>query len=80
VNPLSTTQPIEVDKGIIDKIDVASVPFARTPPRRNIALDAYRGFVMLLMMGAVLRFSDIVHAFPTSWFWRILSYNQTHVD
>jgi heparan-alpha-glucosaminide N-acetyltransferase len=80
VNPLSTTQPIEVDKGIIDKIDVASVPFARTPPRRNIALDAYRGFVMLLMMGEVLRFSDIVHAFPTSWFWRILSYNQTHVD
>ena len=80
MNPLSTTQPIEVDKGIIDKIDVASVPFARTPPRRNIALDAYRGFVMLLMMGEVLRFSDIVHAFPTSWFWRILSYNQTHVD
>jgi heparan-alpha-glucosaminide N-acetyltransferase len=80
VNPLSTTQPIEVDKGLIDKIDVASVPFAGTAPRRNIALDAYRGFVMLLMMGEVLRFSDIAHAFPTSWFWRILSYNQTHVD
>jgi len=80
VNPLSTTQPIEVDKGLIDKVDVASVSFEGTAPRRNIALDAYRGFVMLLMMGEVLRFSDIVHAFPTSWFWRILSYNQTHVD
>ena len=79
MNPLSTTQPIEVDKGLIEKIDVASVPFARTA-RRNIALDAYRGFVMLLMMGEVLRFSDIAHAFPTSWLWRILSYNQTHVD
>lgn len=83
MNPLLTTQPAEVnevDKGPIDKVGVASVPAARTTPRRNTAIDAYRGFVMLLMMAEVLRFSEIAHAFPTSWFWRILSYNQTHVD
>jgi len=80
VNPSSTTQPIDVDNVLIDKMDVAPVPVARTAPRRNTAIDAYRGFVMLLMMGEVLRFSDIAHAFPASWFWRILSYNQTHVD
>ena len=80
MNPSSTTQPIDVDNVLTDKMDVAPVPVARTAPRRNIAIDAYRGFVMLLMMGEVLRFSDIAHAFPASWFWRILSYNQTHVD
>jgi len=80
VNPLSTTQPIEVEKTPGDRPDVTSAPVARTAPRRNIAIDAYRGFVMLLMMGEVLRFSAVAHALPTSWFWNILSYNQTHVD
>ena len=54
----------------------------RTPQSvaRNIAVDAYRGFVMLLMMGEVLQFSRISHAFPGSWFWRILAFNQTHAE
>jgi len=51
---------------------------AATP--RNVAVDAYRGFVMLLMMGEVLRFSHVAQAFPTSLFWRFLAYNQTHVE
>jgi predicted acyltransferase len=59
---------------------LASAPVAQTAPRRNIAIDSYRGFVMLLMMAEVLRFSEIARAFPSSWFWRILSFNQTHVD
>jgi len=80
VNPLSTTQPIEVGPELIDKVGVASTAVTRTASRRNIAIDAYRGFVMLLMMGEVLRFSAIAQAFPTSWFWKILSYNQSHVD
>jgi len=80
VNPLSTTQPIEPEPELIDKVGVASAPVPRTASRRNIAIDAYRGFVMLLMMGEVLRFSAIAQAFPTSWFWKILSYNQTHVE
>src|SRR6059036_1937787 len=50
------------------------------PVMRNIALDAYRGFVMFLMMAEVLRLSRVAQAFPGNWFWSILAYNQTHVE
>src|SRR5690348_11743794 len=47
---------------------------------RNVSIDAYRGLVMLLMMAEVLQLSRVSAAFPTSWFWRILALNQTHVQ
>jgi len=47
---------------------------------RNHAVDAYRGFVMLLMMAEVLQLSHVSRAFPGNWFWHVLAYNQTHVD
>src|SRR3569833_2816767 len=50
------------------------------PPPRNIAVDAYRGLVMVLMMGEVMRFADTARAFPGSTFWRILAYYQAHVE
>src|SRR5580704_13956870 len=50
------------------------------PPQRNVAVDAYRGLVMLLMMGEVLQFERVAHSFPNSFVWRLLSYNQTHVE
>jgi heparan-alpha-glucosaminide N-acetyltransferase len=46
---------------------------------RNIAVDAYRGLVMLLMMGEVLQFTAVSKALPDSWFWSILAFNQNHV-
>lgn len=49
------------------------------PPIRNVAVDAYRGLVMLLMMGEVMRFAEVARAYPGSLFWRILGYNQSHV-
>ncbi|RXS98228.1 DUF5009 domain-containing protein [Silvibacterium dinghuense] len=49
-------------------------------PKRNVAVDAYRGLVMLLMMGEVMQFAHMHQAFPDSLFWRILGYNQTHVE
>ena len=48
-------------------------------PPRNIAVDAYRGLVLLLMMGEVMRFAAVARAYPGSLFWRVLAYNQTHV-
>ena len=48
--------------------------------QRNLALDAYRGFVMLLMMAEVLRLSRVAGAYPDSVFWKVLAYNQTHVE
>jgi heparan-alpha-glucosaminide N-acetyltransferase len=52
---------------------------SRPPSSRNIAVDAYRGLVMLLMMGEVLSFPSVARAYPDSVFWRVLAYNQTHV-
>lgn len=81
MNPISPTQPLEAPTPeLLDKAPSAPVPVAKPAVRRNSAIDAYRGLVMLLMMAEVLRFSEVARAFPTSWFWKILSYNQTHVD
>lgn len=57
-----------------------TLPVDGTPARRNVAIDAYRGFVMLLMMAEVLRFSEVAQSFPGNWFWKILSFNQSHVE
>jgi heparan-alpha-glucosaminide N-acetyltransferase len=53
---------------------------APQPVARNIAVDAYRGWVMLLMMAEVLELARVAHAFPGNWFWAFLGYNQTHVE
>lgn len=50
------------------------------PATRNVAVDAYRGFVMFLMMGEVLRFARVAQAFPGNWFWSFLALEQTHVE
>lgn len=50
------------------------------PPQRNVAVDAYRGLVMLLMMGEVMQFEVVARSFPNSALWRILSFNQSHVQ
>jgi predicted acyltransferase len=56
------------------------LPAAVSIPPRNVAVDAYRGLVMLLMMGEVMQFAKVAHAFPGSVFWSVLGYSQTHVD
>ncbi|HTB15250.1 MAG TPA: hypothetical protein VK752_26945 [Bryobacteraceae bacterium] len=48
--------------------------------QRNLAVDTYRGFVMLLMMAEVLQLSHVARAYPGNWFWHVLAWNQTHVD
>lgn len=50
------------------------------PAQRNVAVDAYRGFVMLLMMAEVLRLSQLADAFPGNWLFGVLAYHQTHVE
>ena len=57
-----------------------SATLTESAPRRNIAVDAYRGLVMLLLMCEVLRFAEVSQALPTSGFWKFLAYNQEHVD
>src|SRR2546421_6692329 len=56
-----------------------ATPVVAVSPR-NVAADAYRGLVMLLMMAEVLELSRVSAAYPTSLFWKILAFNQSHVD
>src|SRR6202171_4182623 len=50
------------------------------PMGRNVSMDAYRGFVMLLMRAEVCKLSRVAAAYPASLFWKILAFNQTHVE
>jgi heparan-alpha-glucosaminide N-acetyltransferase len=43
------------------------------------AIDAFRGFVMFLMLAEVMRLWTLQQAFPSSAFWAIVAYNTTHV-
>jgi heparan-alpha-glucosaminide N-acetyltransferase len=49
-------------------------------PARNIAVDTYRGFVMLLMMAEIVQLSRVAQALPGNWFWNFVAYHQTHVE
>jgi len=49
------------------------------PPQRVSSVDAYRGFVMFLMMAEVLRLGSVAEAFPESAFWAFLDFHQSHV-
>src|SRR5215213_7707013 len=50
------------------------------PPARLGSIDAYRGFVMFLMMAEVLHLSEVARANPDSSFWKLLAYHQSHVE
>ena len=49
-------------------------------PARLASLDAYRGFVMLLMMAEVLRLKKVAQALPDSGLWQFLAWHQSHVE
>ena len=51
-----------------------------TVPVRLISMDAYRGFVMFLMMAEVLHVGRVASAFPDSAFWRFLDFDTSHVE
>lgn len=54
---------------------------ARSPfVLRLSSLDAYRGFVMFLMMAEVLHLRRVANALPDSGFWRFLAWHQSHVE
>ncbi len=52
----------------------------KTRMARNVAVDAYRGFVMLLMMAEVLQLARVAQSFPGNWVWSVLAFNQSHVE
>lgn len=74
-----TTPAIDIPSVEV-KVKTYAGKAAGAAPQRNVAVDAYRGLVMLLMMGEVLRFARVALSFPHSLFWRILAFNQSHVE
>ncbi|MDX2031909.1 MAG: hypothetical protein SF339_14635 [Blastocatellia bacterium] len=50
------------------------------PPARLMSMDAYRGFVMFLMMAEVLHLARVARAHPGSSFWEWMAWGQTHVE
>ncbi len=49
-------------------------------PERVSSVDAYRGFVMFLMMAELLRIGQVARAFPDEPIWGLLSFHTNHVD
>jgi heparan-alpha-glucosaminide N-acetyltransferase len=48
-------------------------------PTRIGSIDAFRGFVMFLMLAEAMRLWTLHEAFPDSRFWSIVAFNTTHV-
>ncbi|MEO7273260.1 MAG: hypothetical protein ABI211_14780, partial [Vicinamibacterales bacterium] len=46
---------------------------------RIISIDAFRGFVMFLMLAEAMRLWTLHEAFPASRFWSAVAYHTTHV-
>ena len=61
-------------------LDTQKPPVAASAPARLTSLDAYRGFVMFLMMAEVLSFARVARARPDSVLWRFLAHHQSHVE
>jgi heparan-alpha-glucosaminide N-acetyltransferase len=54
-------------------------PAAKPSATRLTSLDAYRGLVMLLIMGELLEFCKVARAVPGNRFWEFLCHHQSHV-
>lgn len=47
---------------------------------RLISLDAFRGLVMVLMLGERMHLPEVARAFPHSAIWGLIAFNTEHVD
>jgi heparan-alpha-glucosaminide N-acetyltransferase len=55
-------------------------PFAAVPAVRVTSIDAFRGFVMFLMLAEAMRLWTVHTAYPSSWFWSVVAFNTQHVE
>src|SRR5213075_1940855 len=50
------------------------------PTTRITSIDAFRGFVMFLMLAEAMQLWTLHRAFPASRFWAFVAFNTTHVE
>jgi heparan-alpha-glucosaminide N-acetyltransferase len=68
---------------VVEAAVAAPAPAAAAAPARAerlASVDAYRGFVMFLMLGEVLHFCEVAAARPGSVLWAFLCHHQSHVE
>src|SRR5579859_5285457 len=72
-------EPIAEPRACLERLKpMNSLPPPAAP--RLGSIDAYRGFVMFLMMAEVLELRHLAQAFPDNATWQFLAYHQTHVE
>src|SRR5687768_10401528 len=83
----SASQPRRmVDFATAAGTTAAPIPGSASPAvgapraRRLLSIDAYRGLVMLLLFGEVLRLCDVARALPQSTLWQELCRQQSHAQ
>ena len=64
---------------VSDRASTSAPSAVVSPVMRITSIDAFRGFVMLLMLAEAMRLWTLHTAFPESRFWSIVAYNTTHV-
>jgi len=68
-----------MDSSVTTKIPASPNLKTAAAVPRIASVDAYRGFVMLLMMAEVLNFRHVSESLPNSGFWSFLYHHQDHV-
>lgn len=58
---------------------VPAQPFGAAIKTRILSLDAFRGFVMFLMLAEAMHLMNVRRAYPDSTFWSFVAFNTTHV-
>jgi heparan-alpha-glucosaminide N-acetyltransferase len=77
----STAPPRQLrPSGTLEPAPATAAPTAPALPGRLVSLDAYRGFVMLLLLGEALRLCAVAAARPGSVLWAFLCHHQDHVE
>src|SRR5258706_11793439 len=64
----------------LENPETPGVEHAGQAPARLTSVDAYRGFVMFLMMAEVLKLCQVAAARPESPLWRFLCHHQSHME
>ena len=63
----------------LEKLRLSPRWYAMQPIQRLVSLDAFRGFVMLLMASSGLGLAQMASLYPDSWGWQQIKYQVSHV-
>src|ERR1700733_12649019 len=65
------------------QLESPAVALPERKPEENtrlISMDAFRGFVMTLMLGEEMRLPVVASSFPHSTIWNVIAFNTQHVE